>query len=48
MHIQARIGQFEDNSDGIDVNECLIVKEYQESGRADHMKQTIRHSTYIY
>ena len=46
MHIQARIGQFQDNSDGIDVNECIIVKEYQESGRADNMKQTIRHSIY--
>ena len=44
MHIQARIGQFQDNSDEIDVNKCLIVKEYQESGRADNMKQTIRHS----
>jgi len=42
MHIQARIGQFQDNSDEIDVNKCLIVKEYQESGRADNMKQTIR------
>ena len=39
-HIQARISQFRDNSDGIDVFKCPVVKEYYDSGRADRIDQS--------
>ncbi len=41
QHIAARIAQFNGNTEGIDVEQCDVVKEYLESGRADE----IEHST---
>lgn len=40
MHIQARISQFRDNTDGIDVFKCPVVAEYINSGRADRVDQS--------
>lgn len=39
-HIQARISQFRDNNDGIDVFKCPVVEEYISSGRADQVDQS--------
>ena len=39
-HIQARIGQFRDNSEGIDVLKCPVVEEYLNSGRQDRVDQS--------
>lgn len=39
-HIQARISQFRDNSDGIDVFKCPVVEDYISSGRADRVDQS--------
>lgn len=39
-YIQARITQFRDNEDGIDVFKCPTVVEYINSGRADRIDQT--------
>jgi len=47
MHIQARIGQFQNNIDEIEVVKCSVVKEYLESGRAEDVDQSIRGSCSI-
>ena len=39
-HIQARITQFRDNREGIDVFKCPVVEEYINSGRADQIDQS--------
>lgn len=39
-HIQARIGQFRDNREGIDVLKCPVVEEYLNSGRQDRVDQS--------
>ena len=39
-HIQARITQFRDNREGIDVFKCPVVEEYIDSGRADQIDQS--------
>jgi len=39
-HIQARIGQFRDNSEGIDVLKCPVVEEYLNSGRQDRVDES--------
>jgi len=39
-HIQARIGQFRDNNEGIDVFKCPVVEEYVNSGRMDRVDQS--------
>ena len=39
-HIQARIGQFRDNNEGIDVLKCPVVEEYLNSGRQDRVDQS--------
>jgi len=39
-HIQARITQFRDNTEGIDVFKCPVVEEYINSGRADQVDQS--------
>ena len=39
-YIQARISQFRDNTEGIDVFKCHVVEEYINSGRADQVDQS--------
>ena len=39
-HIQARIGQFRDNNEGIDVFKCPVVSEYVNSGRMDRVDES--------
>jgi hypothetical protein len=40
MHIVARITQFRDNKEGIDVHKCPVVVEYIQSGRADMVDES--------
>lgn len=40
MHIAARMSQFADNKDGIDVTKCAVVREYIDSGRANRVDET--------
>ena len=40
LHIDARISQFQDNREGVDIKLCDVVKEYLDSGRADQIEQT--------
>merc|ERR1712051_378802 len=40
MGIQARIGQFRDNNEGIDVFKCPVVSEYVNSGRMDRVDES--------
>lgn len=42
MHISARVQQFQGNSDGIDVKQCDVVKEYIRSGRADQKSEVTK------
>jgi len=39
-HIQARIGQFRDNNEGIDIKKCPVAEEYLTSGRADKVDES--------
>lgn len=39
-HILARINQYADNKDGINIKECPIAKDYVDSGRADKVDET--------
>ena len=40
-HIAARINQFAGAKDGgVDINDCEVVKEYVESGRAEQVQHT--------
>jgi hypothetical protein len=39
-HILARINQYADNQDGINIKECPIAKDYIESGKGDEVDET--------
>jgi len=39
-HIQARIGQFRDNDEGIDIKKCKVAEDYLNSGRADKVDES--------